>query len=596
MAMATNGISSVARSVVTASRSSRNVWSRRTSVFFRELRCETAGREESSVGNTPIPTDKDDWFRSFRPASNHGSYTAPRRKRRPHRSTFYRSFSTAAKTNVDSNGSGNGSGSENLRDAADKPATTWMHMYALLEEYRWEHKTTIVPEYSNDETHRSIARWVVAQRKRHKSLSVEQKELLNKIGFVWDYQEARWLEQYERLCDYESKLPKTLRHGSDLESIFEKRYHEDPVLKRWVNAQRLKYRKESISAERVRLLDQVEGFFWDVKEARWAEMYRRLSLYAQQNNGSCMVPQNYKDDPQLACWVSNQRQRRKQLTSERIQLLNALGFVWDVREIQWLETYDKYKAMFFSEKHDDGKGSHADADADIDSGEEHKQLTEWAIKQRRCYRNGTLSAYRVQRMEELEHPADGHGFVWDPHDQNWIEMYLELEEFRSKHNHVMVPTRSNAKHEANDSTTDDETRNESLQPPPLPSSSPSSKHRQLGIWAANQRRAFKTGVLSEKRTQLLDDIGFVWDVPKAQWEDSYRRLVEYQKQQMAAGKEASVSTMVPQHYEKDPQLAIWVKEQRQCRKHGSLPSERQRLLDEIGFVWEVSSSPSSTSS
>jgi len=378
--------------------------------------------------------------------------------------------------------------------------------------------------------------------------------LLNKIddsAFVthvvaastWDYQEAKWLEQYERLCEYESKLlPKNKNNkpsntstststatttDNSLEFVFKERYQEDPVLKRWVNAQRLKYRKESISAERVRLLDQVEGFFWDVKEARWAEMYRRLYLYALQHNGSCRVPQTYKEDPQLACWVNNQRQRRKQLTSERIQLLDGLGFVWDVREIQWLEFYDRYKALFFGESKGGGRGGGGipmttemasdNNNNDNTSEEKLKQLDTWAIQQRTSYRNGTLSAYRVQRLEELKHPIDGHGFAWDPHEQNWMELFRELEEFRSKHNHAVVPRRPRRSSSINnrDTRCDDDATDTDATSSDQSESSKSNRSKQLGIWSANQRTSFKKGTLSKKRIRLLDGIGFVWDVPQA---------------------------------------------------------------------------------
>ncbi|VEU38589.1 unnamed protein product [Pseudo-nitzschia multistriata] len=490
-----------------------------------------------------------------------------------------------------SEGQRQGQGQGQRQHVRDPPAASWMKAYRLLEKHHREHGTTMVSTTAaaDDGSGPSIAAWASLQRKRHKSLSPEQKELLNKIGFVWDYQEARWLEQYERLCDYERrKLPSKLRateNGAspiDLESVFEKRYHGDPVLKRWVDAQRLRYRRESISAEKVRLLEEVEGFFWDVKEARWAEMLRRLSVYAEAHGGSCSVPQNYADDPQLACWVANQRQRRHQLTSDRIQRLDALGFVWDVRELRWLETYEAYKAAFFG-------GGTCGARGD---DEQARQLGDWAIKQRNCFRRGTLSARRVQKLEELEDPSDGSRFVWDPHEENWMDMYRELEDFRSVHHHVVVPTRSSSVG-GNETAREGDASPEDEPPRSSSTSSSTNPYKQLGTWAANQRRAYKMGTLSDKRVELLERLGFVWDVPRAQWEDSYRRLLEYQREQLEAGREASQSTMVPQHYDKDPQLATWVKEQRQCRKNKSLPPDRERLLEKIGFVWTVAGTGSS---
>jgi hypothetical protein len=448
-------------------------------------------------------------------------------------------------------------------------------MYDLLVDYHREHRSTIVPESCFENAlHLSIGRWVKAQRKQSRKLSSEQKNLLNRLGFVWDHQEARWLEQYERLCDYESNLPVALTtenlsriRSSDLESVFENRYQKDPVLRRWVNAQRQKYRRETISKERVRLLEKVDGFVWDVKEARWSEMHRRLSLFCEEH-GTCIVPQHYSKDPQLACWVSNQRQRKNQLTAERIRMLDSLGFVWDVRELQWRENYEKYKALYFGEQ------------VETDSPAEEQPLIDWAIKQRRSYKDGTLPAHRIKLLDDLVHPVDGSGFVWDPQGQNWMEMYEDLREYRKIHKHVMVPTRS-----VRFDDDDDECKASS-------SSSSSSPTRQLGVWVANQRRNFKKGILSEERQKLLESIDFCWDAPEAMWHNQYQRLLDYRTNHIQAGGDLSASTLVPQHYPEDPQLAVWVKEQRQNRKHGILTAERLELLESIGFVWDASS-PSS---
>lgn len=482
-------------------------------------------------------------------------------------------------------------------------------MYNLLVKYHKEQRSTIVPDHCDNEVHLEMGKWVKVQRQQSRRLSPKQKNLLNNLGFVWDHQEAHWLEKYERLCDYESKMPLTMRStteicnisSSDLESVFEKRYQKDPVLRRWVNAQRQKYRQETISIERVLLLEKVEGFVWDVKEARWFEMHRRLSLFAEQHIGSCIVPQNYAADPQLACWVSNQRHRKHQLTLERIQMLDSLGFVWDVREVQWLRNYEKHKTGFFGDgetSKNNSEGNENSLDDNTEENDERKvikeeqQMIDWAIKQRRSNRDGTLSPYRKKLLNELIHSTDGSRFVWDPQGQNWMEMYDELKEYRKIHKHVMVPTRS-TRYDGSIVDIDDDDNDSDSNPASTTASSSSilsSSSRQLGIWVANQRRNFKKGTLSKDRQNLLDDIDFVWDAPEAMWNDQYQRLLDYQKQQIAGGKERLTSTLVPQHYLRDPQLAIWVKEQRQNRKNGVLTAERLELLEKIGFVWDASSS------
>ena len=56
--------------------------------------------------------------------------------------------------------------------------------------------------------------------------------------------------------------------------------------------------------------------------------------------------------------------------------------------------------------------------------------------------------------------------------------------------------------------------------------------------------------------------------------EMYERLERY--------KQEYNSTRVPQRYEADPQLAVWVQHQRQrCKK-----KERVDLLNKIGFAWK----------
>ena len=53
-------------------------------------------------------------------------------------------------------------------------------------------------------------------------------------------------------------------------------------------------------------------------------------------SGHCRVPDNYKiNDFNLGKWVGKQRAGRDRLTSERIQRLDALNFVWDPLAERW---------------------------------------------------------------------------------------------------------------------------------------------------------------------------------------------------------------------------------------------------------------------
>lgn len=63
----------------------------------------------------------------------------------------------------------------------------------------------------------------------------------------------------------------------------------------------------------------------------------------------------------------------------------------------------------------------------------------------------------------------------------------------------------------------------------------------------------------------------------AVWDQRYAELVEF--------KERFGHCIVPQHWEENPKLGLWVMNQRVARKKGKLPPEKVDLLDKLGFVW-----------
>ena len=62
------------------------------------------------------------------------------------------------------------------------------------------------------------------------------------------------------------------------------------------------------------------------------------------------------------------------------------------------------------------------------------------------------------------------------------------------------------------------------------------------------------------------------------WMGMFERLVEYKKQHK--------NTLVPQRYDEDPKLGLWVSKQRRDYKKDELNPNRVDLLNSINFIWE----------
>jgi hypothetical protein len=155
-------------------------------------------------------------------------------------------------------------------------------------------------------------------------------------------------------------------------------------------------------------MDTKERFRSDQAE-QWNERFADLEDFRNQN-GQCLVPHNFPENPPLAQWVKRQRyqyklkeeRRHSTLTEERRAKLEAMGFIWDSHKAVWEE---KYKALWsFRAKH---------GHANVPSKYNDKQLAIWVKYQRRQHKlflKGERSAMNMERVHKLK-SVD---FVWNP--------------------------------------------------------------------------------------------------------------------------------------------------------------------------------------
>ncbi|OEU07294.1 hypothetical protein FRACYDRAFT_213134 [Fragilariopsis cylindrus CCMP1102] len=350
--------------------------------------------------------------------------------------------------------------------------------------------------------------------------STKSKKGKDTVGRCTLFDDKRWEQKFQRLIAYKK------RHKS---TNVPSKYKKDPKLGSWVHNQRKLYKNNELSEERINHLESI-GFAWDLHNTQWMEMYQRLVAYKKQHK-STNVPKMYKTDPKFGSWVLSQRQfyKNNELSEKRLQLLNAINFVWSAKNA-WVEMYQRLVAY---------KKQHKSTNVPSKYKQDPK-LGTWVYSQRQFYKNNELSEERINHLGSL-------GFVWNQHDAKWTEMYIKLVEYkRQHHGSTLVPI----------GYTED----------------PS-----FGRWVSKQSYAYNEGNMLEKRLKLLNSIGFVWNSLDVQWTAMYNKLVEYKRQHHG-------STTVPQRYMEDPQLGQWVRAQ---RKNNKLTDKRMELLNSINFVWSV---------
>ena len=331
----------------------------------------------------------------------------------------------------------------------------WNKMYGRLLNFKNKYKTTSVPfEFDSDGCR--LGSWVNQQRTRQKNnkLSTARINRLNSIDFVWSKYDAQWTNMYARLVRYKNQYNSTCVPQS---------HKADPQLGKWVMTQRLSYNK--LSTEKRHQLNLID-FVWDpLLDVRWADMFERLVAYKKQYNSTC-VPRSYTADTQLATWVNNLRNRNNKLTAERKDQLNSIDFVCDPHDVQWLEMYDRLVQYKTEHKTTCVPNSYP----------EDPKLGRWVGKQRTHYKKNSSSL-----TTERKHQLNLIGFVWDPYDKRWTDMYDRLVEYKQQHKSTCVPS--------------------------IYKDDP-----QLATWVHTQRTHYNrnSSSLTADRIKLLNSIGFIW--------------------------------------------------------------------------------------
>ena len=124
----------------------------------------------------------------------------------------------------------------------------------------------------------------------------------------------------------------------------------------------------------------------------------RLILVLEYTEGHCNVPGKYKDNPALGSWCGTQRQRKKKgkLAQDKIDRLNAIGFVWgESFDVLWDRQFEALIA--YKEKVDDCNVPQR--------YEDNPTLGAWCNKQRIDKKKGKLSQDKIDRLDAI-------GFVW----------------------------------------------------------------------------------------------------------------------------------------------------------------------------------------
>ena len=174
-------------------------------------------------------------------------------------------------------------------------------------------------------------------------------------------------------------------------------------------------------------------------------------------------------------------------------------------------------------------------------------LGEWLTTQRRVRAGqipGNLTEQQIARLDSI-------GMEWgNRNDAAWECGLEEARKFREQFGNLQVP----AKYKTKDDY-------------------------PLGKWINNARKRRNDGKLTEERIGQLDQMGMIWSVFDAKWEQGYALAMNY------AAKHGDLNVPVNYTTEEGEKLGAWILNQRTAYAKEMLSQDQIGRLEKIGIYW-----------
>ena len=277
----------------------------------------------------------------------------------------------------------------------DPKNETWDNMYDFLVKYQKKNNTIRVPDDVPGPSG-LIRTWIGSQRsaynKKKSSLDKDKIKKLEAIpGWSWDPKNETWDNMYDFLVKYQKKN-NTIRVADDVQG-------PNGSLSTWMEKQRAKYRRgpHLFDKDKLKQLENVPGWSWDVRDDKWTDMYDFLVKYQKENNTIRVADDVQGPNGSLSTWMEKQRAKYRRgphlFDKDKLkQLENVPGWSWDVRDDKWTDMYD-----FLVKYQKENNTIRVADDVQGPTG----LMNRWMIKQRTRYKESP-KAFESEREQKLE--------------------------------------------------------------------------------------------------------------------------------------------------------------------------------------------------
>ncbi len=195
-------------------------------------------------------------------------------------------------------------------------------------------------------------------------------------------------------------------------------------------------------------------------QKNWQKTFEELQVFKAEHG--CFP--NKKDSQRLYTWCAVQRLKKKkeQLSADKCDKLNSIGFVWNVQDHIWNKNFE---LLLEYRENNPGRWPSQRSKEPV----EHK-LAVWFLGIRKDYKRKKLSKERINRLEEI-------GFPFYPREYRWDQTYQHVKDWL--HKHQRFPQRG----------------------------SKSAKEQKLFNWCRYQVIKREYEVLEDRQVSLLEELG-----------------------------------------------------------------------------------------
>lgn len=324
----------------------------------------------------------------------------------------------------------------------DPAGERWNAFYERVKAYYDVNGDINIPSAYDDGQKSNLFDWLDRQRvSRDKGILLQERiDKLDALGMNWAPEKIKrtkvkahsWDEVYELCSQYYKE------HGS---LDMPKHYKMDGMdVSAWVVKQRLRKKVSDsgvITNKTIKPLEQEQiekleaiGMDWSPEETAWEQNYAVAKEFFEKH-GHLRVTLSYRgrteiDDggKNLNYWIAAQRDKNAagKLSQDKIDRLNAIGMIWNVRRESW-DSFYEVAVEYYRE--------FGNIDMPMNKEYHGVNLGGW-LSNMRSTRNGRVGGY-AQLTEEQIAKLDALGMHWNPLEDKWNAHFKRLKDYYDTH-------------------------------------------------------------------------------------------------------------------------------------------------------------------